>query len=202
MEEAGSDDEEFRRRTYASERAELLKRQSANADAYDRAVLTLSGGVLALSLSFIKDILPIGSIGWMGVLYASWVFLTLAALITVISFQVSNSALTREMEQIRRYYLEKDDSALRRTALALWVDRLNIASGVAFVGGVILTVTFVFLNFSEARYVTTKTSGEAVTRLVNGGNEQRGQPVQQIQPLTKPATSAPTQAPAQPAAKK
>jgi hypothetical protein len=44
-------EEQQRRRLHASECAELLKRQFSNSEAYDKAILALSSGFLALSLS-------------------------------------------------------------------------------------------------------------------------------------------------------
>jgi hypothetical protein len=45
----------------------------AGSDEFDRGLLTLSSGALALSLAFIKDVVPLGRAIHLPVLFASWV---------------------------------------------------------------------------------------------------------------------------------
>ena len=189
-------EDQQRERLHTSARSELLDRQFSNSEAYDKAILTLSGGFLALSLSFIKEILPAGSITWTGLLYASWVLLALAIISTVISFRVSNAAIEGQLAQTHRYYKEKDESAFTKSRLSRSVDWLNNVSGGLFIFGVVLTVVFVILNFSEEKSMSNK-SGSGPTRLDEGHTVppmqrvvsepvKRGQSVPQMQQVTKP----------------
>lgn len=197
-------EDQQRQRLYVSARAELLERQFSNSEAYDKAILTLSSGFLALSLSFIKDILPIGSIAWTCLLYTSWVLLVLAIVTTIITFRVSNIAIDQRLEQIERYYINRDEGAFPKAILSGWVERLNAASGVLFICGVAFTVIFVILNFSEARNMDKSSNGGS-TRVDEGhnvptmqkvvvGTVTRGQPIPQIQQVIKPQVPAATPA--------
>lgn len=168
-------DEAYRRSVHASERAELLKRHQANSDAHDKAILTLSSGFLALSLSFIKEIVPVGLIEWSSLLYASWVALTVAVLATVISFRVSEAALDDALDRTYRYYILRDESAFAPGALSAWVGRLNNASAGLFCLGVILTVIFAGVNFSETAHVTKPLSGGAEHKTVTVPQERVSQ---------------------------
>lgn len=202
-------EDQQRERLHTSARGELLDRQFSNSEAYDKAILTLSSGFLALSLSFIKEILPAGSITWATLLYASWVLLALAIVSTVISFRVSNAAIERQLEQAQRYYGERDESAFTKSKLSRAVDWLNNVSGGLFTLGVVLTVIFVISNFSEEKSMSNK-SGSEPTRLDEGHTVppmqkviveplKRGQPVPQMQQVTKPQ-APPTMPDASPAA--
>lgn len=53
------DTQEERRRIYASTRQDLLSRNLSNSETYDNAILTLSTGILGISMAFIKDIVPL-----------------------------------------------------------------------------------------------------------------------------------------------
>jgi len=118
-------EDQQRERLHTAARGELLDRQFSNSEAYDKAILTLSSGFLALSLSFIKEILPAGSITWTGLLYASWALLALAIICTVFSFRLSNAAIEGQLAQAHRYYKEKDESAFTKSKLSRSVDWLT-----------------------------------------------------------------------------
>jgi len=196
----GDTEDQQRERLHTSARTELLDRQFSNSEAYDKAILTLSSGFLALSLSFIKEIFPAGSITWTGLLYASWASLALAIISTVISFRLSNAAIEGQLGQAHRYYKEKDESALTKSILSRSVDWLNNVSGGLFIFGVLLTVAFVILNFSEGKSMSNK-SGSGPTRIEKGQSVptmqrvvvepvNRGQSVPQLQQVSKPQAPA------------
>jgi len=193
-------EDQQRERLHTSTRSELLERQFSNSEAYDKAILTLSSGFLALSLSFIKEILPAGSIVWRALLYTSWALLALAIIFTVVSFRVSNAAIEGQLGQAYRYYKEKDEGAFAKSKLARLVDWLNNISGGLFIFGVVLTVVFVIVNFSEEKSMSNK-SGNGPTRIDEGhivptmqkvviDPQERGQSVPQMQQVTKPQSPA------------
>ena len=53
---------------------------------FDRAILTLSSALLALSIAFVKDIVPIEQISLPGLLVASWILFGVSILSTLTSF--------------------------------------------------------------------------------------------------------------------
>jgi hypothetical protein len=103
---------------FAKHLDEILERLSSNSEAYDKAILTLASALLALSVTFIKDLLPSSPINHVWLLYGSWIVLTAAIIGTVLSFRISDAALAKQLDQIDRYYAHKDDTALARTGLA------------------------------------------------------------------------------------
>jgi hypothetical protein len=204
--EAAEDETEKqqRRRLHDAQRSELLDRQRANSDSYDKAILTLASGSLALSLSFIKDILPASSVpAWTGLLYASWILLTLAIISTVASYLFSNAAINQALVKNTEYYLEEKEAALAKTKLSYVVDASNLVSGILFILGIALTVAFVSINFHEVRNMKTADTrspyqaGILSHRMqkVATGSLEKGQPIPQMQPVVTPAqTVAPQSA--------
>jgi hypothetical protein len=119
------DDGQLRQQLYSTARTELLERQFSNSEAYDKAILTLSSGFLALSLTFIKDLVSPGTIRVTGLLYASWIVLTAAIISTVLSFRVSNIAIEGQLAQAERYYHGRDENALSKGMLSRSVEWLK-----------------------------------------------------------------------------
>jgi hypothetical protein len=139
-----------RQRLWAKARDELLERQFSNSESYDKAILTLSSAFLALSLTFLKDLHVAGPMQAVWALYLSWITFALAIVSTLVSFRVSDWAISKQLEQLHAYYLEHKEEAYPDRSRARWVESLNAGSGILFVAGVALTVAFVSLNFSEA----------------------------------------------------
>lgn len=199
----GETEGEQRHRLHEAARSELLERQRSNSESYDKAILTLSSGALGVSLTFIKDLLPASSEPvWTGLLYWSWTLLTAAIITTVASFLLSSAAINQAIKRSTEYYLEGNEGAFARTKLARAVDASNYTSGTLFVVGIILTVLFVWINFSEVTGMkTSKTdsvdlsSDHSVSKMQNTETVQfkRGQgipPMQQVIPSTGAATAS------------
>jgi hypothetical protein len=201
-------DSQLRQQLYANARTELLERQFSNSEAYDKAILTLSSGFLALSLTFIKDIVPRAQLSHTWLLYLSWGTLAAAILCTVVSFRVSNAAIEAQLHRAHRYFIERDEDAFKKTPLAKLVEGLNVSSGLAFIVGVVLTAVFVISNFTGASFMTNKPQGGGRTQIheghvvppmqkITGDLVKKGQPVPELQKVPQPQASAAK--PAQPA---
>ena len=202
-------DSQLRQELYANARAELLERQFSNSEAYDKAILTLSSGFLALSLTFIKDIVPHAQLWHAWLLYTSWGALATAIISTVASFRVSNGAIEAQLERAHQYYIERAEDAFKTTTIAKVVERLNIFSGLAFVVGVVLTTLFVMSNFTGANsMINASQGGGGPTRIdeghivpptqkVPGDLVKKGQPIPELQKVPQPQAPPIDPAPAQ-----
>lgn len=67
-----SDNMEEFEKLYNKTRDELLAKQMSNSETYDRSMLSLSSAFLALSVTFIKDIVPVKESLCTWLLYLSW----------------------------------------------------------------------------------------------------------------------------------
>jgi hypothetical protein len=104
-------------------------------DAFDRAVMTLAGGALGISLAFVRDVAPTPRHKWlMGV---SWLFFVLSLLLSLLSFLTSERAVVS--------MVEKMDSAAE-IERGKSTDYLNWSSAAALIVGAVLLVLFAWLN--------------------------------------------------------
>ena len=138
------------RETYLAERRELITSEADQARLYDRAILTLSGGALGLTLVFIRDVVPKLREGTEGYLIAGWGFLIVSLLATLISFHTSQLALRRQREILDDTYEPSDKREIRAgkpvNMPGIWTNFLNWLSLAAFIMGTISLIWFVTGN--------------------------------------------------------
>lgn len=199
--------EELRRKQHADIKAEVEKRLVANADNFDKAILTYSSAGLALSLGFLKDFVAVSEASFPALLYSSWGLFVLAVTITLLSYLSSQLAQHRQLDISARYNLQMEDSALNEpnwpARLTEWASYL---AGLCFIFALATSTLFVAINLSKGGKMTEKKS----ERLIEGApvptlqqvptTVQRGAPVPTIQSIPQPSApnSAPAQAPAAP----
>lgn len=121
---------------------ELLQRlENESQQSYDKAVMTLSGGALAVSFAFVKDFVPLEGANSLLFLIAAWIAWGLSLAATLLSHFFSTYAL--------RSMIKAEDSGEREPSPG-WLDSvtgaLNFISGALFVTGVLLLAFFVYFN--------------------------------------------------------
>jgi small-conductance mechanosensitive channel len=145
-------DEDLRHRqeVYAETRRDLLDRQLSNSEKFDNAILTLSTGALAISLAFIKDIVPLKIAQNIWLLRASWWLFGFSIISTLVSFAASQCGISRQLKYAEEYYLNKKDEYLKkRNYPAILTDCLNYSSGILFIAAIIFTIMFVSSNLGR-----------------------------------------------------
>ena len=149
MNAENDDTSETRQRLFEQTKAELNAQQLANATSFDTAVLTLSSAFLALSVTFIKDVVsPIATANWLPLLYVSWFSFCGAIISTVCSFTIGQHGYKTLRDAAERYYIKGERSAFSvSVVISRRIECANILSGALFVIGVIAVLFFVFLNF-------------------------------------------------------
>jgi len=122
---------------WSRDRERLLALHEATTQAFDKAIMTLSGGALAVSISFIHDVAhhprhkPL-----IGV---SWGAFGLSLLLILWSFLTSERATRRMVHQMA-------DAEAEEIAEGTLTDVLNWSSAASFVVGVVCLVIFAVLN--------------------------------------------------------
>jgi hypothetical protein len=195
------DQSEERKKLYASTRQDLLTRNLSNSEKYDNAILTLSTGVLGLSLAFIKDIVPLEKVQCVILLISSWCLFGLSIASTLSSFVLSQRAIKCQLDYAEKYYLEKkDEYENKNNRLASWTEYINYLSGILFILGIIATITFVSLNIKGGNIMTkdmrhSTTDGASVLNLqkIQTGEGERGAPVPSLQPVTPSSSDSSSQ---------
>lgn len=196
MTQGDSDDIDRRRQLYDRTRDDLFRRQLSNAENSDRAVLTLSAAFLALSITFISDVVHVETAAGIHILVASWVLFIAAIVLTVLSFAVSQEAINLQLKRAKEYYLDRIvDAGTMANGWASATIWLNRGSGVCFVLATVLTVSFVIGNLEEgkAMVVDGKNDAERFGAPVNRldsvmTGEEKAAPVPALAPLDNPTT--------------
>jgi hypothetical protein len=132
-----------------------------NAEAFDKAILTLSSGALALSLAFTKDIVSPATAEYNFLLYASWAFFMLALAVNVAGFMrsFSNARQLRRLlfDALRHGTKSEDLVQPLMDSQVNEVYRIHFLQGALFLIGATAFTIYVMLNFHhEATMTKTK----------------------------------------------
>jgi hypothetical protein len=139
-----------RQKMYDEFRDELDKRELSNSEGFDKAILSLSSAGLAISLTFIKTIVPINEAIYVGWLYLSWIFFGVAIISTLLSFMFSNQGLKKQLELAEQYYLENQEDAFNKPHwFSKATDISNLLSGVVFIFAFSSVIIFSIANFNN-----------------------------------------------------
>jgi hypothetical protein len=128
----------------ASERRALVELYGKSLEGFDRTIVTVSAGSLALSITFLKDIAAHPTPGSTSSLLAGWTSLILSLGLIVVSMLSGQQALEAALA-------ERND-AERLTSRTTW---LNVSSMVFLLIGFAGLANFARLNLSDAGGVAT-----------------------------------------------
>jgi hypothetical protein len=138
-------------------RKKVWEDTKSGSENFDKYLLTFSSGALGLSLSFIKDVVPLKEAIWIPWLIASWVAFLLCILVTLFSFRVSIRALEKMVPHLNEFYLEGKVDAFNKHLEDRWtkaVDWCAYGGIILFVLGLIFTMMFVGANIREAKQMS------------------------------------------------
>jgi len=121
----------------------LVKADYEASEAYDKAVMTLSGGALAVSITFIHDIAPSPRSETLCFLAAAWSCFGLSISSILISKLTSQWALREAIRQVDEGTINKQPPGARFSVLTKF---LNVFAGLAFLLGVGALACFAITN--------------------------------------------------------
>ncbi len=179
-------------KSYLDERRAIESSEADAAKSFDQAMLTLSGGALGLSVTFIEHIAPRPLPWTLWILFPGMLFLGFSLALTLASFLISQYACRQSRHDLDRLYDAEfaqrfetesiDDWWVRlQRRLPSWlagkrrrwgeaVDRLNLLSTGFFVAGVLFLVLF---SVSNIRTKETSMADDRNKAIQNPG-DQRG----------------------------
>jgi hypothetical protein len=147
-----ANEEQTRRNLYSEHRKQAWEDIQSSTDSFDQALLTMSSGVLGLSLAFIKDIVQLNKAVWLYFLYTSWVSFVLCVVVTVISFRISVAAQNKNLEYLAKYYLERREEFFnKQSRYSKALTWLTWCAGALFIVGLGATVIFCIKNVARAK---------------------------------------------------
>ena len=118
-------------KSYDTLRKELTDKSLYNDSQYDKSILTLSSGSLLLSLTFIKDIVPIKQASILWSLHLSWILFTITIILVFVSFRLSQIAINKHLKNATEYYLRNADP-FPPNKYATCTEVINYLSGITF----------------------------------------------------------------------
>lgn len=129
---------------------------------YDKQLLTLSSAFLAVSLSFIKDVVPLPSAIHTWLLYWAYASLVVCIASVLFSYQFSIAAHWKAKEHWERKKDGKEsDFPYGHATIIPWINR---SSGLVFAMGVFFLALFVILNLKNEANMKAPSSGNAEER--------------------------------------
>jgi len=135
------------REEYLEERRMLIDLEKTSSASFDKAMLTLSGGALGLSINFFKDMAEPKSVS---LLISSWSCFMLTLLLTSMSLLTSQYAIRRQREILDKKYekggVEKHEEGFDSNHWNTATSILNPVSIITFIVGLILTLCYCFKN--------------------------------------------------------
>ncbi|MBI4823181.1 MAG: hypothetical protein HY805_02990 [Nitrospirae bacterium] len=126
----------------------LIEAERETAQQFDKAILTLAAGALALSITFIKQIAPDPKPVSKYFLLGAWIFFCLSMLSTLISFLTSQKACrnARDILDEEISHNDKQHNTTKENKATSWTNRLNYFSIGFFIFGVIFLIVFSAIN--------------------------------------------------------
>lgn len=115
---------------------------------YDKSLLTVAGGALGLSITFIQNIAPDPVEGSRTYLALAWIALTVSIGATLFSIYASQWACHRAIDCLDEEQCAEGSAVPMRNYWATATKSLNAVSAAAFLAGVGLLATFTFLNLN------------------------------------------------------
>lgn len=135
-------------------RDHLWTLRQSNIEHSDNLILTLSSAILGLSISFVKDIVPLARAAHLWCLVTSWSLLVAAIMSTLVSYWSGRRNMDLQIHFAEQYYLhERKEYFNKANCWKKITGWCNMVSGWTFSAGVVLLVYFVSLNlFNERGY--------------------------------------------------
>ncbi|GEM_PF-1878763 len=139
-----------RQKAYEDYVKENLPSFRSSFENFDKALLSLSSGALVLSLTFIKDIVPLPYLKIIWVLGLSWLAYLWAIISVLQSLRVAPKSHEERFEYAYEYFVNNRDEFYNKVGpKQKSLNRWNANSWMAFLIGLILTVIFSWWNLSS-----------------------------------------------------
>ena len=149
---------------YFDERKMLADGERAAAEGFDKTLLTLSAGAIALSVTFVEKL---GAAGILKpLLYASWFFLVSGLLLNVRAFLLRQTGFQRSIQMNDERF--RSGRTLLANPFGRRADGFNLWSYWCFIAGILLLLFFAGVNYQESKESSWK-SGK-----VFSGHSSRG----------------------------
>ena len=142
-EEQGGD-RQLKYKTYLDERRSLVNTELDVSSRFDKSILTLSGGALLLSMTFVKDIASKPNLAC--ALLTAWLLLALTICLMLISLLTSQSALRRQRDILDDDLGQPEPEVAHRNLCGVVTHWLNVSSIAVFITALVFLSVFIAAN--------------------------------------------------------
>ncbi len=123
----------------------LVQAKQKSIDSYDKSLLTLSGGALAISLIFIENVIGASKMDVPLFLIFAWICWVNTITWTLLSFYLSHIAMKKTIKQVDDGVIYDETPGGCYTCI---ISILNAVDGLFFIAGVILVMVFAVVNLN------------------------------------------------------
>ncbi|MBU6454363.1 MAG: hypothetical protein KGS72_21525 [Cyanobacteria bacterium REEB67] len=117
-----------------------------NSDSFEKAMITLSGGALGLSMTFLGFVKDRQHIEAGFLIPTSWILFALSLILMIWSFQITHDAYDRQLTILDRRYFEFSDE---NNPLRMLPNRIAAIAVWLFYAGITCLCTFGFMNWKH-----------------------------------------------------
>ena len=135
---------------YLEYRKHLWESAKSASEQTDKALLTLSAGALALSMTFLKDVVPLKDVIELPLIISAWCTFGSSIACVLFSLYESRKAIDVQMQRLESRIARDYECANLPNPHTVWTNRLNVLAGALFFTGLILTI--LFTTFNVRRY--------------------------------------------------
>jgi hypothetical protein len=129
---------------------DLKKGYRYNIENYDKQAIYISSGALAISLTFIKNIVPIEYLTYLWFYYCAVSLLTISIILGFLSFLISSTKISRNLKAAENLDFEKFNNDTT-------TNKINWANGLLIVIGIVFLVLFTSFNLSHYKSINPNT---------------------------------------------
>ena len=151
----------------------LVTAEQKSQEDFDKAVLTLSGGALGISFTFLKDVVGTNPIAEPAFLISSWLLWAGSIFCVLFSYFLSHLSLRRAISQV-------DDKTIYRQKpggnWATWTAWLNISGAILFVLGVFALTYFASSNVTSKGVMNDRQKATATSTAASGSTAKAQTP--------------------------
>lgn len=164
-------------------RSNLLKTIDKLNDNYDKLILTLSGGALGLSITFLKDVVKDKSIEMTVYLFVAWCLfvLSLSCVLGSELFGIAANKKAVNQVDLGKIYEELPGGIFSKLTTAM-----HYLSTVFLIAGLFFIIIFVYINMEVKNVKTNTNPTKSSTKAVSPKSEDRPQQTQLGSSSTSP----------------
>lgn len=141
---------------YLEYRKHLWEAGKTASEHIDKAIMTLSAGALALSMTFLKDIVPLKDIIDLPLIIMAWCAFGSSIACVLLSQYESRKAIEVQLQRLESQIGQDHENADKPNQHSDWTNRLNLIAGTLFLTGLILIILFTTFNVRRYSKMTNR----------------------------------------------